>query len=96
MRVPKAKTGKIGPQLSHTFLSSPVDPHLVRIIVDEIARVPGSAAVVVEICKGVIEWAEKEERTFLRLNLQTKLAQSLYETQKVLFSSDFSPDYSPF
>jgi 26S proteasome regulatory subunit N6 len=56
---------------------------LVRSIIDEIAKIPGTAPLVVELCNDVIKWAEEEQRTFLRLNLQTKLAGSLFEVGKM-------------
>lgn len=59
---------------------------LVRVIIDEASRIPNSAPVVVEMCQSIIAWAEAEERTFLRLNLQAKLASALFDVKKVIFS----------
>lgn len=58
---------------------------LVRTLIGEISRVEGAEGIVEEIAKGIIKWAEDEERTFLRLNLQTTLGGLLFRGKKVGF-----------
>lgn len=62
---------------------------VVRVIIDEASRIANSAPVVVEMCQSIIAWAEAEERTFLRLNLQAKLASALFDTKKVTIFAIF-------
>jgi len=53
---------------------------IVRALIDEVSLIEGAAETVIRLCKDSIRWAEVEKRTFLRLNLQAKLAASYYET----------------
>jgi len=55
---------------------------IVRALIDEVSLVHGSSATVIELCKETIDWAEKESRTFLRLHLETKLAEAYFQGNK--------------
>eukprot|EP01125_Pyxidicula_operculata_P010102 TRINITY_DN3327_c0_g1_i1.p2 TRINITY_DN3327_c0_g1~~TRINITY_DN3327_c0_g1_i1.p2 ORF type:complete len:427 (-),score=119.77 TRINITY_DN3327_c0_g1_i1:23-1303(-) len=55
---------------------------LVRGLIDEASKVPGSGETVIELCKESIEWSENEGRSFLRQSLQTKLAEAYFEVGK--------------
>lgn len=81
--VPKAKTGKIG--ALQGSVARKLAYRTVRSLIDELSRIEGAEATVEEITKSIITWAEQEERTFLRLNLQTTLASSLFASRKVIF-----------
>jgi len=55
---------------------------IVRALIDEVSLIEGAANTVIQLCKDSIEWAEKENRTFLRHSLQAKLSASYYETEQ--------------
>jgi len=55
---------------------------IVRALIDEVSQVHGASAIAIELCKETIEWAEKETRTFLRLHLETKLAEAYFQANK--------------
>eukprot|EP01128_Nolandella_sp_AFSM9_P004501 TRINITY_DN2028_c0_g1_i1.p1 TRINITY_DN2028_c0_g1~~TRINITY_DN2028_c0_g1_i1.p1 ORF type:complete len:457 (-),score=152.94 TRINITY_DN2028_c0_g1_i1:86-1354(-) len=61
---------------------------IVRSLIDQISRIEGASAIVEEVTKSVITWAETEERTFLRLNLQTTLASCLFQSKKFIEALD--------
>ena len=46
-------------------------------LIDVIATIPGTLEKQISLCMEVIDWCEKEQRTFLKQRIQTKLA-SLY------------------
>jgi len=50
---------------------------IVRGIIDQISKVPGSTQLQVDVCKEQVEWARSEKRTFLRQRIELRLA-SLY------------------
>lgn len=50
---------------------------LVRSIIDQIAKIPNSTDLQVQVCKEQVEWAKTEKRTFLRQRIELRLA-SLY------------------
>jgi hypothetical protein len=50
----------------------------VRTLLDNASAVPDSLDEVIALCHETIEWAEAEKRTMLRVFLQTKLAECLY------------------
>ena len=67
------------PQLNDFFAIIPKakTAKLVRGVIDAIAKIPGSTALQVQVCKGQVEWARAEKRTFLRQRIELRLA-SLY------------------
>jgi len=55
---------------------------IVRALIDEASKIPNAVETVIELCKDSIVWTENEGRTFLRLYLETKLAESYFEVAK--------------
>ncbi len=53
------------------------DPRSVRHIIDQLGRIPGTAAMQIQLCEEQIEWCKQEKRSFLRMRLELRLA-SLY------------------
>lgn len=53
-----------------------------RTILENSAEIEGSLAEVTEMCKEVIEWADSEKRTMLRMFVQTKLAECLFKLKE--------------
>jgi 26S proteasome regulatory subunit N6 len=47
---------------------------IVRALIDMVAKVPGSQALQIEMCKDCIEWCKGEKRSFLRQRVETRLA----------------------
>lgn len=54
---------------------------IVRSIIDSIAKIPGSTALQVEVCREQVEWAKTEKRTFLRQRIELRLAALYLETK---------------
>lgn len=50
---------------------------IVRTIIDEVAKVPGTTLLQIELCKEMVTWTRTEKRTFLRQRVEARLA-SLY------------------
>eukprot|EP00899_Mesostigma_viride_P022669 jgi/Mesvir1/3587/Mv12049-RA.1 len=50
---------------------------IVRTIIDQIAKVPGTTKLQVDLCREQVEWTRNEKRTFLRQRVEARLA-SLY------------------
>jgi len=46
----------------------------VRHIIEQLARIPGSAALQTRVVQDSIEWCKTEKRSFLRLRLELRLA----------------------
>lgn len=66
-------------QVGFEQMSKSKSAKLVRMIIDELGRVPNSAELQVEICKEYIEWCVVEKRSFLRQRLQARLASLLLQ-----------------
>jgi len=47
---------------------------IVRTIIDQVAKVPNSTQVQVELCKEQVEWTKQEKRSFLRQRVESRLA----------------------
>jgi len=52
---------------------------LVRLVIDELGRVPNSTQLQVDLCKEYIDWCTKEKRSFLRQRIQSRLASLLLQ-----------------
>lgn len=50
---------------------------LVRLVIDELGRVPNSTVMQINLCKEYIEWCKAEKRSFLRQRIQARLASLL-------------------
>eukprot|EP00850_Spirogloea_muscicola_P015976 SM000126S26352 [mRNA] locus=s126:358656:361385:+ [translate_table: standard] len=50
---------------------------IVRTIIDLVAKVPGTTALQVDLCKEMVEWTRQEKRTFLRQRAALSLLTSL-------------------
>lgn len=48
---------------------------IVRHVIDQLAKVPGSEALQVSVVSDAIEWCKAEKRSFLRMRLELRLAQ---------------------
>lgn len=55
---------------------------LVRNIIDQIAKIPDSIPLQVQVCKEQVEWAKTEKRTFLRQRIELRLASLHLETKE--------------
>eukprot|EP00877_Chromochloris_zofingiensis_P013500 jgi/Chrzof1/8403/Cz03g09110.t1 len=53
---------------------------IVRNIIDQIAKIPNSTQLQVDVCKEQVEWARSEKRTFLRQRIELRLASLYLET----------------
>eukprot|EP00937_MAST-01D_sp_MAST-1D-sp2_P007932 g7932.t1 len=55
---------------------------VVRTLVDMVARVPGARDVEEALCNDTIAWCQAEKRKFLRLRVQTRLSELLFQKAK--------------
>lgn len=55
---------------------------VVRCLLEDVAKIPGAQQILIDLCRESVLWAEKEQRTYLRLHLQTKLAAALFQTEQ--------------
>ena len=55
----------------------------VRSLFDQIARIPGINAILIDLCHNVIKWCNDEGRSFLRYKIETKLADTLFKEDKL-------------
>jgi 26S proteasome regulatory subunit N6 len=55
---------------------------LVRLIIQDLRRVPGTQCLQVALCREWIEWAISEDRTVIRQRLETELSEILLEQQR--------------
>ncbi|KAK9808971.1 hypothetical protein WJX72_007193 [[Myrmecia] bisecta] len=55
---------------------------IVRTVIETIAKVPGSTALQLEVCKEQVEWARSEKRTFLRQRIEARLANLYLDTKE--------------
>jgi len=51
---------------------------IVRELIDLVSKINGAESILIELCREQIEWTKTEERTFLRLVLETKLSYALF------------------
>jgi 26S proteasome regulatory subunit N6 len=61
---------------------------IVRTILENAAEIQDSLKEVAELCKEVIEWADSEKRTMLRMFVQTKLAECLFKLNEFTATLD--------
>lgn len=54
---------------------------IVRTIIDEVAKVPGTTKLQLELCKEMVEWTRQEKRTFLRQRVEARLAALYMDTR---------------
>ena len=54
---------------------------IVRVIIDAVARIPGTTQLQLKMCREQAAWAREEKRTFLRQRIETRLAALLFETK---------------
>jgi 26S proteasome regulatory subunit N6 len=54
---------------------------IVRHLIETLSKIPHAEDILIDMCRESIEWTIQEERTFLRLVLQTKLARALYSVK---------------
>lgn len=55
---------------------------IVRTVIDGIAKIPNSTAILVEVCQEQAAWATSEKRTFLRQRIDIKLSSLYYSTKR--------------
>jgi len=55
---------------------------IVRMLIDQAAKISDSHALQMNLCKEVIEWCVAEKRSFLRQRVQSRLASLLYEAKQ--------------
>ncbi|TYI34277.1 hypothetical protein ES332_A04G190400v1 [Gossypium tomentosum] len=55
---------------------------IVRGIIDDVAKIPGTSDLQISLCKEVVQWTRAEKRTFLRQQVEAKLAALLMENKE--------------
>ncbi|KAE8673277.1 26S proteasome non-ATPase regulatory subunit 11-like protein [Hibiscus syriacus] len=55
---------------------------IVRGIIDDVAKIPGTSDLQISLCKEVVQWTHAEKRTFLRQRVEAKLAALLMENKE--------------
>ncbi|KAL4317902.1 hypothetical protein GQ457_18G024870 [Hibiscus cannabinus] len=55
---------------------------IVRGIIDDVAKIPGTSDLQISLCKEVVQWTRSEKRTFLRQRVEAKLAALLMENKE--------------
>ncbi|KAL3626742.1 26S proteasome regulatory subunit rpn6 [Castilleja foliolosa] len=55
---------------------------IVRVIVDSVAKIPGTSDLQISLCKEIVEWTRLEKRTFLRQRIEARLAALLLENKE--------------
>ncbi|KAL3911222.1 MAG: hypothetical protein SGPRY_008778 [Prymnesium sp.] len=55
---------------------------IVRMLIDQAAKISGSISLQMSLCKDVIEWCVAEKRSFLRQRVQSRLAALLLESKQ--------------
>lgn len=55
---------------------------IVRTLFDMTTKIEGKQADLVGLCKYIIEWCEKESRSFLRMRIENKLAELYFQLER--------------
>ena len=55
---------------------------IIRTLFDLSMKVEGKNAQLVELCKHIIEWCDKESRSFLRMRIENKLAELYFKLER--------------
>nr|GMC76128.1 26S proteasome non-ATPase regulatory subunit 11 homolog [Ipomoea batatas] len=55
---------------------------IVRVIVDAVAKIPGTSDLQISLCKDIVQWTRAEKRTFLRQRIEARLAALLMENKE--------------
>lgn len=55
---------------------------IIRTLFDLSTKIEGKNAQLVELCKYIIEWCDKESRSFLRMRIENKLAELYFRLEK--------------
>lgn len=55
---------------------------IIRTLFDMATKIEGRNQALVELCKYIIEWCEKESRSFLRMRIENKLAELYFKLEK--------------
>ncbi|KAL3622363.1 26S proteasome regulatory subunit rpn6 [Castilleja foliolosa] len=55
---------------------------IVRVIIDAVAKIPGTSDLQISLCKEIIEWTRADKRTFLRQRIEARLAALLLESNE--------------
>lgn len=55
---------------------------IIRTLFDMTTKIEGRNQQLVDLCKYIIEWCEKESRSFLRMRIENKLAELYFKLEK--------------
>ncbi|KAL0310809.1 UNVERIFIED_CONTAM: 26S proteasome non-ATPase regulatory subunit [Sesamum angustifolium] len=55
---------------------------IVRGIIDAVAKIPGTSALQISLCKEIVQWTRTEKRTFLRHRIEARLAALLMDNKE--------------
>ncbi|KAK6125670.1 LOW QUALITY PROTEIN: hypothetical protein DH2020_040596 [Rehmannia glutinosa] len=55
---------------------------IVRVIIDSVAKIPGTSNLQISLCKEIVQWTRAEKRTFLRQRIEARLAALLLENKE--------------